>query len=471
MSGSSNSDPLSERSTTAVAAAEGGSSTGGGGGGGGGWRNSWSYNYWGSGDWSWGSRDRSWGSRDYWSQDQGWRNQEGLARPGARTEAEDERTYNNSPSSAAVAADTGSSWSPRQKAPPPIPPAPRQVPPVLWPPPPPATAPPKAFIPPPPPPAGPPPEDDDDSNDEEDPPSDASSVTSQIALALNYPHPLFRNLMPPPMPSRPVPRDDAPAVAGASDPAVVAGAPEPEAIPIDDAPAVAGSPEPSPRDLLLSHRGPFNLYFFRTWKARMGYTDTYKQHNAALKYFRELCTGQASVGSGAAVAAYGTEAMELQPYGMQRAQIVHEQGGPSFEFDYNDMIDWSWLEMIAQLDEESMFYVVGDGLVKCEFSARKNSYDHKTAHRNVKTSKPQPPQLRVWDFVVWRADGSGIRLHPQWKTTHIDTFQVEGHTFQVQMPRRGPGTSDGRGTFKKYKDIGNQASIRFDAQKKPQHRS
>jgi hypothetical protein len=272
--------------------------------------------------------------------------------------------------------------------------------------------------------------------------------------------PLFKTFVRPPMPSRPVPISDAPAVAGASDPAVVAGAPEPEAI---------LSVEAEARDQHINRDGPFDLLFFRTWKMHNAYTDTYKQHNAALKYFRALCTGEASVGSAAAVAAHGTGAMELHPCGMQRAQIKHEQGGPSFDFDYNDMIDWSWLEMIAQLEEESMFHVVGGGLVKCEFSARKNSYDHKTAHANVKTSKPQPPQLRVWDFVVWRADGSGIRLHPQWSKTSIDTFPPEGHDNEVQMPSGGPGTSDGPGTFKKYKDMGNKGSIRFDPRKKPQH--
>ena len=114
------------------------------------------------------------------------------------------------------------------------------------------------------------------------------------------------------------------------------------------------------------------------------------------------------------------------------------------------MLDWSWLEMVAQLDEDSMFEVVGNGLVRCEFSTRAAG-----------------PQLRVWDFVLWRADGSGIRLHPQWKQTKVATSAREGHAAQVQCPRNGLGRSDGRGTYAMYKRGGTLAMLKFDHNKRP----
>ena len=176
-----------------------------------------------------------------------------------------------------------------------------------------------------------------------------------------------------------------------------------------------------------------------------------------------------AAGPTAAVAAGGaSEAMEL-PYGMQVATIVHPKG-MDFSFDVNAMIDWSSLEMFAQLDEGSMKDVVGVGLVRCEFAARANSYDRKMHHANRRAGRAQGPQLRVWDFVLWRADGTGIRLHPQWSTTKIETNEVEPHAEQVQCPRRGPGTSDGPGTYKRYKNVGAQRTLRFDGQKRPRCR-
>ena len=95
----------------------------------------------------------------------------------------------------------------------------------------------------------------------------------------------------------------------------------------------------------------------------------------------------------------------MPPYGMQVATIVNSKG-MDFSFDVNAMIDWSWLEMVAQLDDGSMTDVVGVGLVRCEFAACANSYDYKMHHANRMAGRAQGPQLRVWDFVLWRADGT-----------------------------------------------------------------
>ncbi len=78
-----------------------------------------------------------------------------------------------------------------------------------------------------------------------------------------------------------------------------------------------------------------------------------------------------------------------------------------------DMRTWSWLEMVAQLDDESMEFVVeggdpGRGLTGCEIKLQKNSYGHP---RQVR--KPKAPQLREWDFVFKRDDGTAVRLHPR----------------------------------------------------------
>ena len=124
----------------------------------------------------------------------------------------------------------------------------------------------------------------------------------------------------------------------------------------------------------------------------------------------------------------------------------------------------------------SMEYVVlgtppqgrSGGVVRCEFATRGKSYDHERHHAAAAAGHPRKDvTLPKWDFVVLREDGSGIRLHPRWSETKIPTFAVAGHEVQVEPPRRGPGTSDGPGTYKKYKIIGDQMTLRFDANKRP----
>ena len=110
------------------------------------------------------------------------------------------------------------------------------------------------------------------------------------------------------------------------------------------------------------------------------------------------------------------------------------------------MREFSWHEMVAQLEPESLEKVVQDGdpnrgLVGCEFRSRRNSYDHK---RQVQPNAPQE-QLPDWDFVLVRSDGSAVRLHPDWKTTNISVYAVRWHA----------------GTFRKYEIVGQVGSLRF----------
>ena len=91
-----------------------------------------------------------------------------------------------------------------------------------------------------------------------------------------------------------------------------------------------------------------------------------------------------------------------------------------------------------------------------EAMRRTGSCDHK---RQVQ-QPGHPAQLRCWDFVLTRSDGTAVRLHPEWSTTKVPTFEVEGHV-ETQIPRNGLGMSDGRGTFKYYKGVGKARTLKF----------
>ena len=53
-----------------------------------------------------------------------------------------------------------------------------------------------------------------------------------------------------------------------------------------------------------------------------------------------------------------------------------------------------------------------------------------------------------------------MRLHPEWSTLNVPTYEVEGHE-ETQIPRNGLGVSDGRGTFKYYREVGQARTLKF----------
>ena len=117
--------------------------------------------------------------------------------------------------------------------------------------------------------------------------------------------------------------------------------------------------------------------------------------------------------------------------------------------------------MVAQMDEESIKYVVegGDhsrGLVCCEVRKRAGSYDHS---RQVQCPRGHS-QLRDWDFILKRNDGTAVRLHPQWSEETIPTFALESAE-GIPLPRNGLGQSDGPCTFKRYKKMGFERTLNF----------
>jgi hypothetical protein len=204
----------------------------------------------------------------------------------------------------------------------------------------------------------------------------------------------------------------------------------------------------------------FTLESFQSWNE---YTDSYKQHNAALKGFRHMYEDSANP--------FNSNTLRFDINANPAVAAIVKDKGMDYTFNENDMQEWSWQEMIASLDRESMEYVVNGpagrsgGVVGCSFSVRPNSYDHKRQHMLREVGRPNATKLPIWDFVVHRADGSGIRLHPEWSTSKVESFEAEGFQHEVAAPQAGLGQSDGRGTYSLYKTMGNNRTLRFDAQR------
>ena len=172
-------------------------------------------------------------------------------------------------------------------------------------------------------------------------------------------------------------------------------------------------------------------------RRRLSNCSNYQQHNAALKWFRHRLENSANPDDDTRLLFSNTEPTPA-------AGIV-KGAGMEYDFDENRSHGWSWFEMVAQLDAESMAFVVNGadgrscGPVSCSFAVRPNSYDHKRHHQLRLAGTPKKDKRRVWDFVLTRGDGSAVRLHPQWSKTAVESYAAEGHAEEVEIPAHGRG--------------------------------
>ena len=185
----------------------------------------------------------------------------------------------------------------------------------------------------------------------------------------------------------------------------------------------------------------------------------WKQHNAALKWFRDvMVTGRHG--------AYHIMWFADEPVAV--ATMIHAAKGPTFHFDEPWTRDWDWKEMLCQLDEDSLKYVVegpnrrSSGVTGCAFAVRAKSYCHLMHHNALHEGQKLKDKMPEYDFIIFRSCGTAIRLHPEWKTTAFRCYELDPHATEVPIPLRGMGTSEGRGTVKKYKGVGVDRMLRFD---------
>ena len=112
------------------------------------------------------------------------------------------------------------------------------------------------------------------------------------------------------------------------------------------------------------------------------------------------------------------------------------------------------------------FIVEGDaehrshGVVRCSL-LQTDRYDHKRHHAD----RGSEVFYNIWDFLVWRDDGSCIALHPNYTNTKVSC--TIGIPFKDHaIPRNGKGGSNGPNTFRGFKAKQCDRILRFDATKK-----
>ena len=204
---------------------------------------------------------------------------------------------------------------------------------------------------------------------------------------------------------------------------------------------------------------PLNLEWFQ--QHTLGGVGNIRDHNAALKYFRQVQEGAQHLFND------NQSEFVFPLHGpVQVRKVVHEKG-TAYGFDMSDegLREWNWQQMVAHLDDDSMRYVVegpegrSGGLLKCTLTRRPGSYDHK---RQVQTRHAE--RLAVWDFVLWRADGSLLRMHPNWQGIKVACAEGDVQQQDSPTPDAGLGMSDGPGTFRRMTTWTESRQLRFRPQ-------
>ena len=138
----------------------------------------------------------------------------------------------------------------------------------------------------------------------------------------------------------------------------------------------------------------------------------WSRHNEALKHFRDgLETFLQPV-------ALESSNLDLEADVLLIRKSIHDRWadrGAEFHFSRgNDTVPFSWSQMLL-VTGQSFDEVVGVGVVAVKLIARPCSYDRKRAEAWVQFGGQRCVLVPIWDFLVVRADGTGILLHPRWK--------------------------------------------------------
>ena len=183
----------------------------------------------------------------------------------------------------------------------------------------------------------------------------------------------------------------------------------------------------------------YTLEYFQTLQLNTHW----REHNIALKFLREVAEAQQ----------VDRLWMDFGP--MEISKINHPKG-TAFSFHPTaGFFKWEWQQMVAQLHTDYLQnFVEGSGgrsrgIIGCSLH-KTDMHDMKRHRADVENKTAVAGVVYyTWDFVVWRADGSYIAMHPNYSSTKIDC-KTHWPVWDGELPRTGKGGTSGRGTFQYF---------------------
>ena len=191
---------------------------------------------------------------------------------------------------------------------------------------------------------------------------------------------------------------------------------------------------------------------------RNGIRRSYRQHNAALKWFRELLQHS------------DEHAVVFPNIDLDLPACVHEHG-MNYNWNYDDMQQWCWLDCVSQLTCASMKILVqgtenrSRGIVQCAI-AHTDKDDYKR-HHAMKTMGVDTSRMifREWHFISTRDDGSTCALRPNWSNTRVQLYTAVKQSEETHANNWGGRKEPG--TYKYFKMHGVDQHLRFDESLQP----
>ena len=185
----------------------------------------------------------------------------------------------------------------------------------------------------------------------------------------------------------------------------------------------------------------YDARFYKNLFAETPPHDSYKQHNAAAKWFRHLCRE----GGHSCLRMENASAVAVKP--------VQHTKGTAYEFLMAEDAHWIWHEMIGQLDDASIDVVCSRPLERCEFAFRG-------------TQKGPTAEL-VWDFRVHRQDGTTMTLHPEWTRASFEGMEFADEQSAADHLAAVTTYSKHAKRCQHYRQSLGTVRLKFDPKKRP----
>ena len=206
--------------------------------------------------------------------------------------------------------------------------------------------------------------------------------------------------------------------------------------------AAAANPTPTPGPAAAAAATGFVVQWEDIWEYCRVHRQPNVRNNDALKYFRWAYEDPVGVPSNPGVA-FDLSIDEHQIYIPH-----HADKGTAFWFDQDcEQQPWSWRHLLGSLTKAPK-ELYASAVVELRIVPIPETCDH---HRLANHPGAFPKGVRppVWDFVVKLQDGTQWRLHPRHQRGKVDISRWDGGAFHSPIPKKGPGLSDGPGTYRR----------------------
>lgn len=179
---------------------------------------------------------------------------------------------------------------------------------------------------------------------------------------------------------------------------------------------------------------------------RLTVRQPFRLNNVALKWIRD--THESPAGNPI------TDCVDLTERDPLEIGQIEKISGMDYSFRPGVTTPWSWRQMLASLPMQTWDIVIGvpaQGVSRVTCEPVPRSYDHKRCHaaRHLKRPFGDDIAVPVWDFFVTRADGSRVRFHTNYGDKKVSVAQVREDAGLSNVPARGKGRSEGRGSYRR----------------------